>query len=122
MHDIRLVVEKIDFYKENLSKRNFDTNCVDQLVSVNDERKSLINLVEVKRSEVKKLSKKIGPMKKAGEDATELMAMVASLKKEIETSELKLTLCENCVLMKFRIYCKALVFYHFIIFFICIFK
>ncbi len=90
MHDIKAVVENISFYKENLGKRNFDTSCLDLLISKNDERRALINSVEVNRAEVKKLSKQIGPLKKSGEDVAELMSAVAALKKEIDSSDLKL--------------------------------
>ena len=61
------------------------------VIELDSERKKLIGIAEENRSQVKSLSKTNRlPMKKAGEDTTELMAKVTEAKKLIQESEEKL--------------------------------
>ena len=87
MHDLKHFVENIDLYKENFQKRGSVDVSFDSITKLNEQRKELIQESEEKRALVKTLSKQIGPLKKAGESADELMAEVARAKIVIESSE-----------------------------------
>lgn len=90
MHDIRLFEEQTEKVKENLAKRGFDTSIVDKAVSLNANRKKVTGEVEESRAEIKNISKQVGMAKKAGEDASELMAKVGQIKDAIASSEVSL--------------------------------
>ncbi|MBT3236793.1 MAG: serine--tRNA ligase [Bdellovibrionales bacterium] len=90
MLDIKTIVEKHSAVVENLKRRNFNTDVIDQLVSLNTTRKELITEVEGMRAEVKKLSKEIGPLKKKKEDASKLMEQVATIKRSMEGKDKEL--------------------------------
>ena len=95
MHDIKNIETNLQFYKENLAKRNFDVQVLDEVIVQNVLRKNLTTEVEKAQSQVKSLSKEIGPLKKAGKDASELMAQVAEAKSIIETNNTKLEEVQN---------------------------
>tara|TARA_B100001971_G_scaffold213155_1_gene245599 strand:- start:191162 stop:192439 length:1278 start_codon:yes stop_codon:yes gene_type:complete len=80
MHDLKMIEKEVEQFKANLAKRNFDTSEVDKLLSLNNTRKELIQKVESSQAEVKKLSKEVGMKKKNGEDASEIMSQVSSIK------------------------------------------
>lgn len=90
MLDLKLIENDPELVIANLKKRNFDTSLIDEIKSLNKLRKELTTKVETTRAEIKNYSKEIGQLKKNGEDATELMDKVASLKKSIEDSETEL--------------------------------
>lgn len=87
MHDIKHFVENEAAVRANLGKRNFDMTIMDQVLLLNDKRKSLINFVENHRAELKKISQEVGMKKKAGEDASELVHRVATIKEMMAQSE-----------------------------------
>jgi seryl-tRNA synthetase len=95
MHDIKFIVENLEDFKKNLSKRKFDVSIIDELVKFNEKRKSLITDVESKRASLKNLAKQIGPIKKSGGDASELMGKVSSIKSELESGDQELSKTEN---------------------------
>lgn len=90
MLDLKLIENDPELVIANLKKRNFDTSIIDEIKSLNQLRKELTTKVETTRAEIKSYSKEIGQLKKNGEDATELMDKVSSLKKSIEDSEAEL--------------------------------
>ncbi|MBT6326277.1 MAG: serine--tRNA ligase [Bdellovibrionales bacterium] len=85
MHDIKFFEENKSYVVSNLKKRGFDTSAVEESISFNTKRKELTQIVEQKRSEVKSLSKEIGQLKKAGEDAESLMNQVSQIKTSVES-------------------------------------
>jgi seryl-tRNA synthetase len=90
MHDIKYVTENQDAVKANLKKRNFDTKVIDDVIELNQKRKTLTTHVETKRAETKKISQEVGEIKKKGGDAQALMKQVADIKSQIESSEKEL--------------------------------
>lgn len=90
MHDLKFIEQNTEEFKANLSLRGFDTSEVDKLLLLNDERKKLIINVETTQSEVKRISKEVGMKKKAGEDASDLMAKVGELKSSVASDNEKL--------------------------------
>ena len=95
MHDQKNFVENIEKYKENFQRRGSIDFDFDEFQSLVDKRKKYIQVSEENRALVKSLSKKIGPLKKAGESADDLMREVSDAKKTIESSESELQLVEE---------------------------
>jgi len=95
VHDLKELVLQVDVYKKNLAQRNFDISIIDQIVSINEKRKSHIFQIETKRAEIKNFSRDVGELKKKGQDATSLMEKVASIKSELSILEKELTEIEN---------------------------
>lgn len=85
MHDIKYIENNLEYFKENISKRSFDIKVIDVALELNAKRKSLTTKVEINQSEIKKLSREVGQKKKQGEDASELMSNVQTLKNSIVT-------------------------------------
>ena len=80
MHDLKYLTENQDVVRENLSKRNIDLHIFDKVLELDDKRKGLIRSVDSRRFELKKLSQKIGPLKKEGKDASKLVKKVSETK------------------------------------------
>lgn len=85
MLDIKKIEADFDAVKKNLSTRNFDVSLLDKVVELNKTRKTLTTSSETKKSEINKLSREIGELKKNKQDATELMNKVSALKAEMES-------------------------------------
>lgn len=84
MLDIRKIENEFEAVKNNLLTRGFDVSILDTIVELNAKRKTLTSSSESKKAEVNKLSKDIGELKKNKQDASELMAKVASIKASME--------------------------------------
>lgn len=93
MHDIKLIESNIVSFKANLAKRKFDSKVIDEVVSLNSERKKLTTSVETSQSQVKAKSKDIGMLMKNGErdKAEEVKSDVAALKKTMANDEVRLS-------------------------------
>ena len=63
MLDINLIRETPEIVREALAKRQMDTSPVDQVLSLDEKRRELIQSVEEMRSERNTVSKEIGKMK-----------------------------------------------------------
>jgi seryl-tRNA synthetase len=90
MHNIKDIVADIEGFKENLKKRGFDLSIVDECIGLNEKRKEATTKSETTQSEIKKISKEVGMKKRNGENADDLMAQVAELKKSIESTKAEL--------------------------------
>ncbi len=92
MHDINFLCENLDYAKNNLGKRKFDTAIIDELVALNGQRKKSITLVEEKRAQLNKISKEVGMLKKAGknDEAQKIIEELGKLKAEIPQLETEL--------------------------------
>ncbi len=95
MLDLKQLEDNPTLVKEKLSTRSFDLKKIEQIESLNQERKSLLKIVEQGRAEIKKISKEVGELKKAKKDASDLMKQVESIKNEIKNSEDKLSTIQN---------------------------
>lgn len=84
MLDIKKIESDFDNVKKSLANRNFDTSVLDQIVSLNKQRKVLTLASETKKAEINKLSREIGELKKTKQDAAAPMAQVAALKTEMD--------------------------------------
>ena len=90
MLDIKFIVENTEFIKKTLANRNVEISIIDNLLTLNNSRKEMIQQVESQRAETKKLSKEIGALKKQNQNADSLMEQVAQIKSNIEGQESQL--------------------------------
>jgi seryl-tRNA synthetase len=76
MLDIKLIREQTELVKESLSKRQMETDIIDEIVALDEKRRALILDVESKKAERNAASKEIGRMK----DKEEREAKIASMR------------------------------------------
>ena len=86
--------------KKGLKIRNFkdsDLGIIDQIIALDDNRKSLQTTLDSKKAETNSLSKAIGDLFKSGKqsEAQEMKGKVAALKEEIKTGEQELSEIRN---------------------------
>lgn len=84
MLDVKKIETDFDSVKKSLASKNFETSILDEIVNLNKQRKSLTTLSETKKSEINKLSREIGELKKNKQDASIPMSKVGELKSEME--------------------------------------
>ncbi|MBP5295809.1 MAG: serine--tRNA ligase, partial [Bacteriovoracaceae bacterium] len=95
MLDIKFILENFAEVQKNLGQRNFDLKILDQVKSLNEERKALTTAVETAQASLNKTAKEIGMVKKQGGDATSLMEQVAQAKKALAQDAAKLEQKQN---------------------------
>ncbi|HEY0318338.1 MAG TPA: serine--tRNA ligase [Solirubrobacterales bacterium] len=89
MLDLKLIRSDPERVKSALARRGA-ADRVDELLALDERRRSLLPEVENAQAERKTLSKQIGAAKQAGEDAEELMETVQGLKERIEAGKAEL--------------------------------
>lgn len=93
MLDLKLIREQPDLIRESLTKRHMETDVVDQILQLDEERHALILSVEAKKAERNKASKEIGRMKEPGQREEKIAAMrnlgdeIASLDEHLKQVE-----------------------------------
>lgn len=95
MLDIKKLEENPQLVKDCLVSRNSDPSAVDQVLSLNQKRKQLIQSVETRKAEMNALSRQVGELKKAKQDAQHLMDQVTKLKSEVADDENSLNLIQE---------------------------
>jgi len=75
MLDIKLIREHTELVKESLSKRQMETNIIDEIVALDEKRRALILDVESKKAERNAASKEIGRMKEKEEREAKIASM-----------------------------------------------
>lgn len=85
MFDIKWIEANLESFKKNLVLRELGEEIADELLALNSKRKGVTTTVEKTQAEIKKISKEVGAKKKMGEDATELMSDVHTLKNSVAT-------------------------------------
>lgn len=84
MIDIKLIREKADEVKAKIKKRNMDLDSVvDSIIEIDAKRREVIGKVEAMKAEQNAASKEIPQIKKAGGDASEIMAKMKELVAQI---------------------------------------
>ncbi len=94
MLDLKLIRENPDLIREALTKRHMDTQVVDEVLGLDEERRRLILEAETRKSERNAVSKEIGQMKSAVEREQKISAMRA-LGDEISALDEKLKQVEE---------------------------
>jgi seryl-tRNA synthetase len=84
MLSVKLVEEKPDFVRQKMALRGVSVD-LDEFLSFSQERKAMLRRIEDLRYELNKTSKQIGQMKKAGEDATDIIAAMKKISDEIKS-------------------------------------
>jgi seryl-tRNA synthetase len=74
-------------YKSSLKNRGSKTEVLEEIMELNKKRKSALTEFETLRAEQNKISGEIGQLKKAGKDASEMLAKVESIKINLKTLE-----------------------------------
>ena len=91
MIDIKLIREKSDEVKAKIKKRNMDLDSVvDSIIEIDAKRREVIGKVEAMKAEQNAASKEIPRIKKAGGDASEIMAKMKELVAQIKDEDAKL--------------------------------
>lgn len=91
MLDIKLIRENTEDVKTRLRGR--EINCdetIDRILELDGARRELIAKAEALKSEQNKASKDMPRLKKEGQDTTELMARMNTLKEDIKTEDARL--------------------------------
>ncbi|MBD3382348.1 MAG: serine--tRNA ligase [candidate division Zixibacteria bacterium] len=89
MLDLKFITENIDLVKQSTENKNEKAD-IDQIVSLDHRRKEILGEVERKKAERNKTSQEIGRLKKAGEDAGEIIAAMKKLSDEISAFDSEL--------------------------------
>ena len=85
MLDIRRIRTEPDAIKANLAKRGEDTSKIDALLALDEIRREKQTEWEVLRAEQNKLGPQIAAAKKAGDDATAVLAHLGELKSRLQS-------------------------------------
>lgn len=96
MLDIELLRKNPEFVKERLRLRREDyPRLVDEVLRLDEERRSILRELEALRAERNALSKEIGKRKSKGEQTAELEGKVKEIKEKVEGLEAKLSKVEE---------------------------
>ena len=93
MLDINLIRENPDLVRTSLRNRQMDASPVDEILRLDENRRSLLTQVEALKAERNAVSKEIGKMKEPGEREKKIAAMrevgdrIAALDKEVGAVE-----------------------------------
>ncbi|MDH4466765.1 MAG: hypothetical protein QE271_01800, partial [Bacteriovoracaceae bacterium] len=90
MIDIKFFQDDLTILKAKFAARHIDFKMAQNVIDLNEKRKSLIKFVESARSDLNKLSKEIGLAMKEKRDANALKEQVSAIKNKIESSEAEL--------------------------------
>ena len=96
MLDIKRIRENPEEVKAKLKTRNADYDAfVDEILSIDAERRKISTEVDSLKAEQNKVSKQIPMMKKNGEDTTAVMAEMKELSEKIKSFDVKVTELEE---------------------------
>jgi seryl-tRNA synthetase len=95
MLDIRLVRENTDKIIDALKKRGEGTEILDKFLTIENERRDLLHVVEEQRQRRNKLTQEIGKLKKEGKDASGILAGAKEISDQITEKEHKLREMED---------------------------
>ncbi len=89
MLDIKLIREQPDFVRDNCIKKNVDPTAIDRIITLDVERRAIIQKVEDLKAQRNTASMEVARRKKAGEDAGSLieeMRIVGDQIKELDNT------------------------------------
>lgn len=96
MLDIKLIRTNPDLIKAGAKKREFDADAIiDEILEIDAKRRELTGKVESMKAEQNAASKQIPQIKKAGGDASELMAQMKELSAKIKECDTELSEIEE---------------------------
>ncbi len=104
MIDLKLLEKKpesgtsyFDEYRQCLVHRGADLALLDEVLSLNKKRKEIMTQAETKKSSLNKFSDEIAKMKRAGQDATAMIADMGKLSAEVKALEQDAALADENV-------------------------
>jgi len=97
MLSIKWIRENLNVVKENLKKRGIKDIDLDRFISLDNERRKIIQQVEELKHKQNAYSKKIGKLKKEGKDPQDLICEMQALSKKIREGGRKRRECEGKV-------------------------
>src|SRR5215813_13046435 len=103
MLDLNLIREKPDLVRTSLKNRQLEISPVDDILRLDEKRRSLLTQVESLKAERNAVSKEIGKMKDAAEREKKIVAMrevgdkIAALDKEVANVETQLTAVASAI-------------------------
>ncbi|MCB0390784.1 MAG: serine--tRNA ligase [Bdellovibrionales bacterium] len=89
-------------YRQDLINRGGDGSHIDKLLQLNSDRKKFVTLFETQKAEQNKVGPEIAKLKKSGEDASELVEKMSSIKASIKESEEKVQEIEQELLSELK--------------------
>jgi seryl-tRNA synthetase len=96
MLDIKLIRENPDFVRKGLAAKK-EKDRIGEILTLDEERRSLIFAVEELKARKNQASAKIPQMKKAGEDASALLAEMKGVSDEITAKDKRVTEIEDAI-------------------------
>ena len=96
MLDIKLIREQTELVKEGLRKRHTETEVIDEILKLDDQRRALILDVESKKAERNSVSKEIGRMKDQEQRQAKIDSM-RTLGEDIDTLDGQLKTVESAL-------------------------
>ena len=87
MHDLKYIINNQDEVKENFKKRKVDLHILEEVISLDEERRKLTHEVEDKRFQLKKIAKEIWVSQKNGENVSSLKEKVREIKLKLEKED-----------------------------------
>ncbi len=87
MLDIKRIRENPDEVKQGLANRGTDVSLVDDVLSLDQERRGILAEVEALKGKRNKVSKEIGAAKKRGEDTASIQAEMRGLGEKISAQD-----------------------------------
>ncbi|MBI9072510.1 MAG: serine--tRNA ligase [Melioribacteraceae bacterium] len=94
MLDIKLIRENPELVKQGISNKN-EKDTVDEILAADKERRELVAKVEELKAKKNKVSQEVGKLKKAGEDASDIIAEMGKVANEVKELDEKLREVED---------------------------
>jgi seryl-tRNA synthetase len=88
MLDIKYIRENPEIVREGIKNKN-EKDTVDEILVLDKERREILQLAEELKAKRNRVSQEIGKLKKAGEDAGDVMAEMKSVSDEIKDLDTK---------------------------------
>ena len=85
MLDIRLIRQDPDRFRQGLARRGASTEPIDELLRLDEERRKFLTQSEGLKAERNRVSKQISELKKAGQDAGEMISATREVSAQIKT-------------------------------------
>ncbi len=102
MIDLKKISDEafLSSYKENLKNRKADVHALDEVLTLEAQRKELTSEFETQRAEQNRVSQEVGRLKSKGEDASAIIAEMQILSQQVKEAGKKLEVVKEQLLKK----------------------
>ncbi len=94
MLDLKFIRENKDIVKAGIAAKG-DTNRVDDILALDEQRRTIITSVEAMKAKKNSVSEQVGKLKRAGQDASAIIAEMESVKNSIKGLDEELKVVEE---------------------------